>query len=40
MKWDIFSNRKKERRHHRKDEIDEMIVLAHFRHFFAFKDKT
>lgn len=27
MKWDIFSNRKKERRHHRKDEIDEMIDI-------------
>ncbi len=27
MKWDIFSNRKKERRHHRKDEIDEIIDI-------------
>ncbi len=27
MKWDIFSGRKKERRHHRKDEIDEMIEI-------------
>jgi hypothetical protein len=27
VKWDIFSNRKKERRHHRKDEIDEMIDI-------------
>ena len=27
MKWDIFSGRKKERRHHRKDEIDEMIDI-------------
>jgi len=27
VKWDIFSNRKKERRHNRKDEIDEMIDI-------------
>jgi hypothetical protein len=27
VKWDIFSNRKKERRRHRKDEIDEMIDI-------------
>jgi len=27
VKWDIFSNRNKERRHHRKDEIDEMIDI-------------
>ncbi len=27
MKWDIFYNRKKERRRHRKDEIDEMIDI-------------
>ena len=27
MKWDIFSNRKKERGHHKKDEIDEMIDI-------------
>jgi hypothetical protein len=27
VKWDIFSGRKKERRHHRKDEIDEMIDI-------------
>jgi len=27
VKWDIFASRKKERRHHRKDEIDEMIDI-------------
>ena len=27
MKWDIFASRKKERRHHRKDEIDEIIDI-------------
>ncbi len=27
MKWDIFSNRKKERRHHRKDKIDGIIDI-------------
>ena len=27
MRWDIFSNRKRERGHHRKDEIDEMIDI-------------
>jgi hypothetical protein len=27
VKWDIFASRKKGRRHHRKDEIDEIIDI-------------
>jgi len=27
VKWDIFSNRKRGRGHHRKDEVDEMIDI-------------